>query len=342
MNPFNVSRPVCIIGLGLIGGSLLRDLAGKKHPVFGYNRSTSGARRAARQGYDVDNDLCSVLTRAESEGALIVIAVPFGAVASVLDEIAKHAPTCGITDVVSVKAPVYDLIRERGMESRYVGGHPMAGTAYSGWDNSQQGLFAGAAWAVTYDFAAELDAAGEKVPTEWTDLFADVVKLCSMAHAEAMPVRVGAHDEAVARVSHLPHVIAEALAVVGDHGGILSQSLAAGSFKDATRVAGTQPPLVRQMCETNSEAVVKALDEFTELLSQARAALTAEEPSIAQLADAGFAARTRLEARSGARKESVSPVKISSRPVLRLSPGGHGWVGQLRQAESMGGRIEVF
>lgn len=342
VNPFNVSRPVCIIGLGLIGGSLLRDLAGKNHPVFGYNRSTSGARLAVRQGYDVDNNLNGVLQRAESSNALIVIAVPFGAVTAVLDAIVENAPSCGITDVVSVKAPVYELIRARGMETRYVGGHPMAGTAYSCWDNSQQGLFAEAAWAITYDYAAELEQAGQKIPQEWTQLFTDVVKLCSMVHAEAMPVRVKAHDEAVARVSHLPHVIAEALAVVGDHGGILSQSLAAGSFKGATRVAGTQPALVRQMCETNSDAVVKALDEFIDLISLARTRLAAPDPSIAQLADAGFSARTRLEARSGARKESVSPVRISSRPVLRLSPGGHGWVRQLRQAESMGGRIEVF
>ncbi|WP_165242846.1 prephenate dehydrogenase [Corynebacterium lizhenjunii] len=338
MNPYTLSRPVCIIGLGLIGGSLLRDLAGRNHPVFGYNHSTSGARRAAKQGYDVADDLTTVLTRAEAEQALIVIAVPFGAVASVLDQIAQHAPTTGITDVVSVKSHVYELIKQRDMQHRYVGGHPMAGTAQSGWDNSQQGLFAGAAWAVTYDYATEVD----KVGPEWTALFSDVVRLTAMVKAEAMPVRVNGHDEAVARVSHLPHVLAESLAVVGDRGGILAQSLAAGSFKDATRVAGTRAELVRQMCETNAPAVVKALDEILVLLHAARDSLAAPEPSIAELASAGYSARTRLEARSGARAESVSPVKISSRPVLRLSPGGHGWVSQLRQAESMGGRIEVF
>ncbi len=342
VNPFTVSRPVCIIGLGLIGGSLLRDLAAANHPVFGYNHSTSGARRAARQGYDVSNNLAEVLTRAQRDDALVVLAVPFGAVASVLDSIIEYAPACGITDVVSVKAQVYELIKERRLEDHYVGGHPMAGTAQSGWDNSQTGLFTRAAWAVTYDYAAELEEAEEKIPDRWKELFTDVVKMASMVHAEAMPVRVQAHDEAVARVSHLPHVLAESLAVVGDHGGILSQSLAAGSFRDATRVAGTRPALVRAMCETNAPAVVKALDEILVLLHDARDALAADHPDITDLAEAGFSARTRLEARTGARKESVSPVKISSRPVLRLHPGTHGWVSQLRQAESMGGRIEVF
>lgn len=338
VNPYTVSRPVCIIGLGLIGGSLLRDLAAKKHQVFGYNRSTSGARRAAKQGFEVSNDLPATLQRAQECGALIVIAVPMEAVGDVLDAVLEHAPDCGLTDVVSVKQEVYDLVRARGLESRYVGGHPMAGTAESGWDNSMRGLFKEAAWAVTYDYAL----ANEKVELFWIDLFSDTVRLASMVGAEAMPVQVTAHDEAVARVSHLPHVIAEALSVVGDHGGILAQSLAAGSFKDATRVAGTRVDLVRQMCETNSTAVVKALDEFMTVLADARRTLTAETPTLEHLANSGYAAHTRLEARTGARRESVSPVRISSRPVLRLSPGSRGWVAQLKQAESMGGRIEVF
>lgn len=314
----------------------------RKHAVYGYNHSTSGARIALKQGYDVTDDLPAILQRAEADGALIVIAVPMNAVASVLDSIQEHAPTCGITDVVSVKTEVRQLIIERGMEPRYVGGHPMAGTSKSGWENSQTGLFKNAAWVITYDYAAECEARGERVSKEWEDLFADVVRMTLMVHAEAVPVRVANHDAAVARISHLPHVLAETLAVVGDNGGILAQSLAAGSFKDGTRVAGTAPALVRQMCETNATALVQALDEALELLQDARDSLAADEPSLAALADAGFRARTRIEARSGARKESVSPIKISSRPVLRLHPGAPNWVAQLRQSESLGGRIEIF
>ena len=95
-----------------------------KHAVYGYNHSTSGARSAIKAGYDVTDDLQAILTRAEADNALIVIATPMKAVASVLDEIQQHAPSCGITDVVSVKTEVRDLFLERGMESRYVGGHP--------------------------------------------------------------------------------------------------------------------------------------------------------------------------------------------------------------------------
>ena len=342
MSSQDVQRPVCIIGLGLIGGSLLRDLVASKHAVYGYNHSTSGARSAIKAGYDVTDDLQAILTRAEADNALIVIATPMKAVASVLDEIQQHAPSCGITDVVSVKTEVRDLFLERGMESRYVGGHPMAGTQNSGWDHSQTKLFKGAAWAITYDYAAECEARGERIPKKWIETFSDVVRMTQMVHAEAVPVRVANHDAAVARISHLPHVFAETLAVVGDNGGILAQSLASSSFKDGTRVAGTTPELVRQMCETNAPALVDALDEALQLLQAARDSLAAEQPSVAELAENGFRARTRIEARSGARKESVSPVKISSRPVLRLHPGGPNWVAQLRQSESLGGRIEIF
>ncbi|MDK7139365.1 prephenate dehydrogenase [Corynebacterium simulans] len=342
MSSQDVQRPVCIIGLGLIGGSLLRDLVASKHAVYGYNHSTSGARSAIKAGYDVTDDLQAVLTRAEADNALIVIATPMKAVASVLDEIQQHAPNCGITDVVSVKTEVRDLFLERGMESRYVGGHPMAGTQNSGWDHSQTKLFKRAAWAITYDYAAECEARGERIPKKWIETFSDVVRMTQMVHAEAVPVRVANHDAAVARISHLPHVFAETLAVVGDNGGILAQSLASSSFKDGTRVAGTTPELVRQMCETNAPALVDALDEALQLLQAARDSLAAEQPSVAELAENGFRARTRIEARSGARKESVSPVKISSRPVLRLHPGGPNWVAQLRQSESLGGRIEIF
>lgn len=342
MKSSNVQRPICIIGLGLIGGSLLRDLDSHKHPVYGYNHSTSGARTALKQGFDVSDDLPGVLARAESDGALIVIAVPMNAVASILDAISQHAPTCGITDVVSVKAKIYDLVRERGLQARYVGSHPMAGTSASGWENSQTGLFHRAAWVVGFDYAAECEETGQRVEQFWIDLFADVTRMTQMVGAEAIPVRVANHDAAVARISHLPHILADVLAVVGDNGGILAQSLAAGSFKDGTRVAGTAPKLVEQMCETNAPALLVALDEAIEMLHQAREGLTGDNPEIAELADAGFRARTRLEARSGARKESVSPIKISSRPVLRLHPGGPGWVSQLKQSESLGGRIEIF
>lgn len=329
-----------MLGLGLIGGSLLRDLVEHDHPAFGYNRSPSGTKTARNEGYEVSSDLTETLERAEREQALLVIATPVQAVGSMLTAIREHAPSCGITDVVSVKDEVYELVKEAGLEGRYVGSHPMSGTAESGWKASKKGLFRGSAWVVTYDHAVD---APNGPARDWIDLWTDVVRLAKLVKAEVIPARVGSHDAAVARVSHLPHLLAETLAIVGDNGGALSLSLAAGSFRDSTRVAGTSPSLVRAMCETNSEALLVALDEAIALLTDTRAHLTETPPSIEELADNGYRSRIRYEARSGhSRSESVSPAPISGRPVLRLNPGGPDWVRMLEQAESLGARIEVF
>lgn len=335
MTSTNILRPICILGLGLIGGSLLRDLSALSHPAYGYNRSATSAHAATTDGFDASSNLTATLQRAETDGALIVLATPVPALAGLLDAINELAPTCGVTDVVSVKKEVYDLVKERGMEGRYVGGHPMAGTANSGWEASHTGLFTRAAWVITYDHAPDASA-------EWIDLWSDVVRLIIAVGAEAIPARVNSHDAAVARVSHLVHVFAETLALVGDNGGALAQSLAASSFRDSTRVAGTDPSLVQAMCENNSEALVVALDEALEILHDARDTLSQPTPDLSGLATYGYSARVRFEARHGARGESVSPIKISSRPLLRLHPGAPGWIGQLKQAESLGGRIDIF
>lgn len=351
MSSQRISRPVCILGLGLIGGSLLRDLVAAGETAYGYNRSPDAVEEAKKEGFDVTSSISDVLSRAQGDDALVVVATPMGAVGEMLDAIAEHAPDCGFTDVVSVKGAVLDAVRERGMAERYVGSHPMAGTAESGWEASHEGLFRGAAWVIGFDLAcgssgAEASGTGAaEVPASWVELWKDVATLAGVVHAEVVPARVGVHDAAVARISHMPHVLAEALAVVGDQGGALAHSLAAGSFRDATRVAGSEPALVRAMCETNAAAVVDVLDEVLELLNEARESLSRPEPDIAELADAGHSARTRFKAReaSGARGgESVSPVPVSSRPVLRVRPGEGEWVQVLIQAESLGARVEVF
>ncbi|WP_025251712.1 prephenate dehydrogenase [Corynebacterium vitaeruminis] len=338
MSNLQVSRPVCILGLGLIGGSLLRALREEGVAAYGFNRSPSGAKEAGKEGFDASYDLVETLQRAEKDGALIVLATPMPAIASLLDSIAEHAPSCGFTDVVSVKTRVYELVRERGLEDKYVGGHPMAGTADSGWGASKDGLFQGAAWVITFDHAVE-DTPSE----EWVALWLDVVSMALAVGAEAIPSRVKQHDAAVARVSHLPHILAEALSIVGDNGGALALSLAASSFRDGTRVAGTAPSLVRAMCETNSAALLKALDETLVLLQDARAHLDEKSPNIQELADSGYRSRVRYEVRAGVRDTpSVSPTKLSNRPVFRVHPGAPNWTGQLIQAENLGARIEVF
>lgn len=332
-----VSRPVCVLGLGLIGGSLLRALKAHDVAVFGYNRSPSTARAASNDGFDTSSDLVATLQRAAVTDALIVLATPMPAIPALLDAIAEHAPNCGFTDVVSVKQRVYELVLERGLEDHYVGSHPMAGTADSGWAATNAQLFTGAAWVITYDHALESEPSAG-----WVRLWSDVAAIATQVGSDLIPARVAQHDAAVARISHLPHLLAEALAITGDAGGALALSLAAGSFRDGTRVAGTNPSMVRAMCETNAVALREALDETLSLLHDARRHLDGPDVNLEELVDAGYRSRVRFEARShGPKPPAGSPVAISARPVFRVHPGGPGWVNQLKQAEMIGASIEV-
>ncbi|MGM1324332.1 prephenate dehydrogenase [Corynebacterium macclintockiae] len=368
-------RPLCILGLGLIGGSLMRDAQAAGWPVFGWNRSEKTVTRARRDGYDVSGDLEATLRRAEEADALLILGVPMPALSSLLDAISQHAPTCGFTDVTSVKQEVHDLVEAKGMSDRFVGGHPMAGTANSGWQATMHGLFRGAVWVVTYDNARELAGAGasaggagssaagggatsgaagaaagagsvagadgadsaDAVNKRWLDTWVRVVGLAEEVGAAVIPAIAHRHDNAVGRVSHLPHILAEALAVAGDYGGPLALSLAASSFRDGTRVAGTDPDLVRAMVENNRPAVLDALDQTIELLQGARADLANPDRSLKTLAEEGNAARGRFEARAGRNKGDAS-----NRPIIRVRPGAPGWLDQLRSAESMGAQIGIF
>lgn len=375
-------RPLCILGLGLIGGSLMRDAQAAGWPVFGWNRSEKTVTRARRDGYDVSADLEATLRRAEEADALLVLGVPMPALSFLLDAISQHAPTCGFTDVTSVKQEVHDLVEAKGMSDRFVGGHPMAGTANSGWQATMHGLFRGAVWVVTYDNARELAGAGagagdagssaagggatsgaagaaagaagasagassstaeapgadaDEVSKRWLDTWVRVVGLAEEVGASVIPAIARRHDSAVGRVSHLPHILAEALAVAGDSGGPLALSLAASSFRDGTRVAGTDPDLVRAMVENNRPAVLEALDQTIELLQAAREDIAHPDRSLKSLAEDGHAARGRFEARAGRNKGDAS-----NRPIIRVRPGAPGWLDQLRSAESMGAQIGVF
>lgn len=332
-------RPLCILGLGLIGGSLMRDAQAAGWPVFGWNRSEKTVTRARRDGYDVSGDLEATLRRAEEADALLILGVPMPALSFLLDAISQHAPTCGFTDVTSVKQEVHDLVEAKGMSDRFVGGHPMAGTANSGWQATMHGLFRGAVWVVTYDNARELAGAADAdaISKRWLDTWVRVVGLAEEVGASVIPAIARRHDSAVGRVSHLPHILAEALAVAGDSGGPLALSLAASSFRDGTRVAGTDPDLVRAMVENNRPAVLEALNQTIELLQAAREDISHPDRSLKTLAEDGHAARGRFEARAG-RNKGDAP----NRPIIRVRPGAPGWLDQLRSAESMGAQIGIF
>jgi prephenate dehydrogenase len=311
--PWRVAKtPVCVLGLGLIGGSIMRAAAAAGRVVFGYNRSVEGVHGARSDGFDATTEIGEALTRAADTGALIVLAVPMPAVPAMLGHVRESAPACPLTDVTSIKSAVLDEVTAAGLQARFVGGHPMTGTAHSGWAAGHARLFTGAPWVISVDDHVD--------PAVWLM----VMTLALDCGAVVVPARSDEHDAAAAAISHLPHLLAEALAVTAAEVP-LAFALAAGSFRDGTRVAGSPPDLVRAMCEGNSEQLLPAVDRAIGLLGRARDAL-ARNDSVAELVEAGHAARTRYN--SFPRTEIVTVVV-----------GAENWRGELAAAGRAGGVI---
>ena len=305
-------RPVCVLGLGLIGGSIMRATAGAGREVFGYNRSVEGAQGARSEGFDTTTELAESLTRAAETDALIVLAVPMPALPSMLAHIRDLAPDCPLTDVTSVKTAVLREVTAAGLLDRFVGGHPMTGTAHSGWLSGHGGLFNRAPWVVSVDDHVD--------PAVWSM----VMRLALDCGAMVVPAKSDEHDAAAAAISHLPHLLAEALAVTAAEVP-LAFALAAGSFRDATRVSGTAPDLVRAMCEGNSDQLLPVTDRVIELLSRARNSL-ASHGSVAELVEAGHAARIRYDS-------------FPRSDIVAVVIGAQNWRQQLAAAGRAGGVI---
>jgi prephenate dehydrogenase len=300
------------VGLGLIGGSVMRAAAAAGREVFGYNRSVDGVQAARFDGFDASADIDGVLTRAAENDALVVLAVPVPALPIMLGHVKATAPICALTDVISVKQKVLAEVRRFGLLDRFVGGHPMAGTAHSGWTAGDARLFVEAPWVVTVD--DHVDA----------DVWSEVMHLALDCGAVVVPARSDEHDAAAAAISHLPHLLAESLALTAGETP-LAFALAAGSFRDGTRVAATAPDLVRAMCEANVDELLPLLDRTVELLSRARESL-AGNGSVAELVDAGHASRMRYDS--------------FSRPqILTTTLGAEGWRDELAAAGRAGGVI---
>lgn len=310
---------VCVLGVGLIGGSLMRALGPDR--AFGWNRSAPGADAASAAGFDVTTDLNDTLRRAAQRDALVVVAVPLPALDAVLAAVAEYAPDVALTDVISVKGPVLDAVRRHGLGARFVGGHPMAGTAHSGWPATDPDLFRGATWLVAADTDADPDT-WARVAATATECGARIVSSTS-AH----------HDAAVARISHVGHVLAEALALAGGRGGELALALAAGSFRDGTRVAGTAPDLVRAICEPNRDALLTVLDECLADLTAARDSLAADG-TLGSLVDDGHRARRDYEDVQAGRNDD-------DEIAIGIRPGAPGWLEVLRAAGEQGRAVSL-
>lgn len=252
---------VGVVGLGLIGGSILRALAAVGAPVRGYDIQPGVRAAAAEAGFAIAEEPGELARGSD----LVLVAVPPDATADAVAAALEAAPEAVVADTASVKCPVVDGVRAIAHEElhRYVPAHPLAGAETAGWEASAPAIVAGAPWAACPpEHGAPLEA------------------LCRLGEAvDALGGRLVActardHDDAVARTSHVPHVAAQALTrVLG--AGELRAALSGGAFRDMTRVARSDPALWGEILSMNRAGVVSVLDELAEELRWFRAALDA-------------------------------------------------------------------
>lgn len=241
---------VGVVGLGLVGGSLARALRAADVPVVATDPVSGGEARAA--GLTVTDDVAGL---AANRPDVVVLAAPLRAMRAVAGELAEALavqdgwdPT--VTDVGSVKGPVREAVTEAGLGGRYVGAHPMSGAELSGFAASSAQLMQGVPWAVTVGEAADPDRVLQVLTLVTGPLGGTAAVLTD-----------DLHDEAVALVSHVPHVLANQLlgAVAGAPVRDVALGLSAGSFRDGTRVGLADPRRTEAMVTENGAWVAPAL-----------------------------------------------------------------------------------
>jgi prephenate dehydrogenase len=256
---------VALLGTGLIGGSIGLALVKAGAVVVGYDADADRAARA--HGLGAVSATAGSVADAVAGADVVIVAVPVGRVAEVVIA-ALDAGAAVVTDVGSVKASVLREVEAARPDAaaRFVGGHPMAGSEQDGLDGADADLFAGATWVLT--------------PTGTTDPEAHtaVRSLVGEVGAEIVEVSPELHDTLVALVSHVPQLAATTLMDVAAGAGdahALVVRLAAGGFRDMTRIAAGHPGIWPDICVANREAILGALDDYLAALEGVRALVTA-------------------------------------------------------------------
>jgi prephenate dehydrogenase len=271
-------RPtVAIIGLGLIGGSLARDLSALGWRVVAADRDPTAlndaiAAKIVDERFDAGfaaEDAAGDAARDAASGMLglaevIVIATPLAFTGDLVRWLADAGPRAAVvTDVGSTKRTIMAAARQAGLSGRFVGGHPMAGDHRSGWGAARSGLFAGAPVWLCREAADA--AAVERVARLWTAV-----------GGIPREIDAAAHDRLVAWSSHLPQVLGSALGAVLGRAGVGASELGPGG-RDATRLAGSDPVLWSGILLDNADVLEPALDALVGEVIRLRGHLRARD-----------------------------------------------------------------
>lgn len=253
------------IGLGLLGGSIAKAIkkAVEGSYIMAYTPHRETVETAAREGI-VDRPLYTIGDDFK-ECDFIFLCAP---VSVNNDNLRALVPYIGekttVTDIGSVKTSIHNVVKELGLENRFIGGHPMAGTERIGYNNSKAGLLENAYYILT-----RTNETDEVKLREYEDL----VKKIS---AIPLIVPFEMHDYITAAISHVPHVISASLVNLvkdSDTEDHLMKTVAAGGFKDITRISSSSPVMWKQICMTNSDNISELLSAYIDSLYDIKLAI---------------------------------------------------------------------
>jgi len=216
-----------IVGLGLIGGSIFKDLKKLGYEIIGISKSQAGKITNVYNDYSFLKD-CD----------LVFVCKEMNKTPAVLDELENYLSSeTVVCDVCSLK----EFLTKKEYKYDFIPTHPMAGTEFSGWKASQEGLFKGAKWVITSDKTSDL-----------------LEKIIKELGAEIVKTTPEEHDKAVALISHMPMVVAQALYKTVQN-NVLAKKLAASGFRDMTRLALSSIDMADDMVTLNSENIEKSI-----------------------------------------------------------------------------------
>lgn len=253
------------IGLGLIGGSIARAFR-QFFPdtvIIAYDVNKESLEHAKKEG--IADIVPEGINEAFRSCDYLFLCAPVQGNDSNLEAVRKVLPaSCVLTDVGSVKAGIHEAVRQAGLEEHFIGGHPMAGSERTGFVNSKASLLENAYYILT---------PSPSVPREKVEAFRTLV-----AGLGAIPLVLDCrqHDYVTAAVSHLPHVAAAALVNLirqNDSPDGLMRMIAAGGFKDITRIASSSAVMWQQICLTNKDNISTLLSRFIQALTEFKGAI---------------------------------------------------------------------
>ena len=255
-------KTIGFIGLGLIGGSIAKSIR-KHHPeyhllAFDQNKETLADALTG----NIINGVCEPDDPRFLNCDYLFLCTPVEFNIEYLEQIKDQiGPDCILTDVGSVKGDIHSRVEELGLGSHFIGGHPMAGSEKSGFAYASEILLENAYYIITPGSDISLERLG------------DFTELITSLGAVPMVLTCEEHDFITAGVSHLPHIIAATLVNLVkmlDNDAEYMKTIAAGGFRDITRIASSSPVMWQQICLENQENISNVLDDYIRMLIQIR------------------------------------------------------------------------